>query len=292
VLIVAVEPVKASTEPLPESAFHVLAASCFVPVLRSLLRQSLDLSEQHKQLFVTIVRATRVLAVQPVLQPLLAHVKGDEDSQSLAHVLAEHASTLLSADEVTACDLASSVKAKLQSTVELVAPVVASEASSTSVTPTSAAVAASRASAEATYVAALKPHQFSSMSMETTSASGGPSGYRHKYASAVSSDKDASGSTRMTRIMRELRALKMSLPLCCGSSVFLRHDKKRPYIIQALISGPEDTPYDSGLFLFDVYCDPSYPSAPPKVNLMTTGGGSVRFSTSSRPHVSLQWLVF
>lgn len=275
----AVEPVKARSEPLPASVYPVLAASCFVPVLRSLLRQSLDLSEQHKQLFMTIIRATRVLAVQPQLQPLLAHVKGDEDSQSLAQVLSEHAATLLSVDEVTACDLASSVKAKLQSTVDLLAPVASSSAaSSVPVTPSSTTAVESAAFAEATYVAVMKPHQFSNMSMETTSASGGPASFRHKYASSLTGEKDASGSTRMTRIMRELRALKTSLPLCRGSSVFLRHDKKRPFLIQALISGPEDTPYDSGLFLFDVYCDPTYPSAPPKVNLMTTGGGSVRFS--------------
>jgi len=42
--------------------------------------------------------------------------------------------------------------------------------------------------------------------------------------------------------------------------------------------GPEDTPYSGGLFTFDIMCPADYPNAPPKVNLATTGGGSVRFN--------------
>lgn len=45
-----------------------------------------------------------------------------------------------------------------------------------------------------------------------------------------------------------------------------------------MIAAPTGTPYDSGLFEFDIYCPPQYPSVPPKVNLMTTGRGRVRFS--------------
>ena len=47
---------------------------------------------------------------------------------------------------------------------------------------------------------------------------------------------------------------------------------------QALIIGPEDTPYDSGAFVFDVYFPANYPGSPPTVLLRTTGGGSVRFN--------------
>ena len=97
-------------------------------------------------------------------------------------------------------------------------------------------------------------------------------------APQMEGEKSSAAPQRATRLMKELRALRGSLPLVAGSSVFLRHDKKRPYMLQALIAGPEDTPYDAGLFLFDVYCPPEYPTVPPKVNLMTTGGGSVRFS--------------
>merc|ERR1719359_1606943 len=45
-----------------------------------------------------------------------------------------------------------------------------------------------------------------------------------------------------------------------------------------MISGPEDTPYSAGCFIFDVLCPSDYPNVAPKVNLQTTGGGSVRFN--------------
>jgi ubiquitin-protein ligase len=43
-------------------------------------------------------------------------------------------------------------------------------------------------------------------------------------------------------------------------------------------AGPEDSPYENGLFEFDILLGASYPSAPPTVNFVTTGGGKVRFN--------------
>jgi baculoviral IAP repeat-containing protein 6 len=47
---------------------------------------------------------------------------------------------------------------------------------------------------------------------------------------------------------------------------------------RAMISGPDGTPYAGGLFIFDILCSSDYPNSAPKVNLCTTGGGSVRFN--------------
>ena len=44
--------------------------------------------------------------------------------------------------------------------------------------------------------------------------------------------------------------MRSSLPSTFGSSVLIRHDKARPYLMKALIFGPDDTPYDSGAFVF------------------------------------------
>ena len=51
-----------------------------------------------------------------------------------------------------------------------------------------------------------------------------------------------------------------------------------PLFPQVLITGPSDTPYANGCFLFDVYFPPDYPSVPMNINLCTTGQGSVRFN--------------
>ena len=50
------------------------------------------------------------------------------------------------------------------------------------------------------------------------------------------------------------------------------------HVLQVLITGPSDTPYANGCFLFDVYFPPEYPGSPMLVNLCTTGHGSVRFN--------------
>ncbi|ERE68114.1 ubiquitin-conjugating enzyme E2 Z-like protein [Cricetulus griseus] len=48
--------------------------------------------------------------------------------------------------------------------------------------------------------------------------------------------------------------------------------------IHALITGPFDTPYEGGFFLFVFRCPPDYPIHPPRVKLMTTGNNTVRFN--------------
>jgi len=49
-------------------------------------------------------------------------------------------------------------------------------------------------------------------------------------------------------------------------------------VLQCIITGPEDTPYANGCFLFDIYCPTEYPTVSPLMNLQTTGKGSVRFN--------------
>ena len=50
------------------------------------------------------------------------------------------------------------------------------------------------------------------------------------------------------------------------------------HLLQVLITGPSDTPYANGCFLFDVFFPAEYPSSPMLVNLTTTGHGTVRFN--------------
>jgi len=101
----------------------------------------------------------------------------------------------------------------------------------------------------------------------------------HHYRTQIEEDINGKVSkTRARRLNRELKALKKSLPLHFSSSIFLRVDPKRPFVLQALVTGPVRTPYESGCFLFDIYIPTGFPNEPPKVNLMTTGNGTVRFN--------------
>jgi ubiquitin-protein ligase len=49
-------------------------------------------------------------------------------------------------------------------------------------------------------------------------------------------------------------------------------------IMKFLVTGPSNTPYENGCFIFDVYFPPEYPNEPPLVHLETTGRGTVRFN--------------
>jgi len=69
-----------------------------------------------------------------------------------------------------------------------------------------------------------------------------------------------------------------TLPLSTGSSVWVRVCADRMDWCKAMISGPAGTPYENGLFVFDINLPADYPRVPPKVNLQTTGYGSVRFN--------------
>ena len=99
----------------------------------------------------------------------------------------------------------------------------------------------------------------------------------HTYFNQAKGD-ESSKRTNTKKIAKELKKLKLFLPLHRDAAIFVRFDKNKPFLMRALISGPPGTPYESGLFAFDMYCPPTYPEVPPKVLLLTTGKGTVRFS--------------
>jgi hypothetical protein len=47
-------------------------------------------------------------------------------------------------------------------------------------------------------------------------------------------------------------------------------------------AGPEGTPYACGFFVFTLGVSNDYPSSPPRVKLLTTGGGQVRDAVAQR----------
>ncbi|KAI9690249.1 MAG: hypothetical protein M1822_009210 [Bathelium mastoideum] len=84
-----------------------------------------------------------------------------------------------------------------------------------------------------------------------------------KHARSLShSPKD-----RIPRIVRELANLKTSLP----PGVFVRHATNRVDIWKVLIIGPSGTPYENGLFEFDVFFPGSYPKEPPSFYFVAAG---------------------
>jgi baculoviral IAP repeat-containing protein 6 len=74
---------------------------------------------------------------------------------------------------------------------------------------------------------------------------------------------------RMKKLLGEVASLRADLPF----GIFVRHGESRIDVMKVLIVGPKGTPYEGGLFEFDLICPSDYPQRPPMVQFRTTGGG-------------------
>lgn len=83
-----------------------------------------------------------------------------------------------------------------------------------------------------------------------------------------------SSSNRNTALMKSLDLLRKN-PL---SGVFIRHGMGRLDVMKVLIVGPPGTPYENGLFEFDLLCGNTFPAEPPKMLFRTTAGGTIGFN--------------
>ena len=115
------------------------------------------------------------------------------------------------------------------------------------------------------YCNVMKPLQFAMNELSSN----------HKFYNKKSNKPE---STAMKRIISEISLFKSGLPLNYESSIWVRISKTNMNIFTFLISGPKNTPYENGLFLFDAYLPHNYPQVEPSVLIITTGNGSVRFN--------------
>jgi baculoviral IAP repeat-containing protein 6 len=79
---------------------------------------------------------------------------------------------------------------------------------------------------------------------------------------------------RMKKLAAQVSGLRTSLP----EGIYVRHGSSRLDIMRVLIVGPKGTPYENGLFEFDLYCRNDFPLSPPLMSFRTTGNGTVRFN--------------
>lgn len=87
-------------------------------------------------------------------------------------------------------------------------------------------------------------------------------------------DKEAPSNQCLLRIKRDIMTIYNEPP----PGMFIVPDEKDMTKVHALITGPFDTPYEGGFFYFLLRCPPDYPIRPPRVKLVTTGDGRVRFN--------------
>ena len=95
---------------------------------------------------------------------------------------------------------------------------------------------------------------------------------RHRFSTQRKSSR-----LNTRKMFQEISSYKTSLPVEYGSGIYVRAMEGRFDLLRALIIGPEDTPYTNGCFFFDIFLK-NYPSEPPLLQFLTTGGGKVTFN--------------
>eukprot|EP00879_Flechtneria_rotunda_P026467 GHRR01028222.1.p1 GENE.GHRR01028222.1~~GHRR01028222.1.p1 ORF type:complete len:343 (+),score=131.99 GHRR01028222.1:32-1030(+) len=106
-----------------------------------------------------------------------------------------------------------------------------------------------------------------------------PGAYNSHFA-AMAAQSEGDASQKMRRLGRELRDLRgrTRLPVRAAAACLVRQDQERPDKVRCIITSPAGTPYEGGLFVFDVYFPAGYPNVPPLMVLETTGEGRARFN--------------
>jgi baculoviral IAP repeat-containing protein 6 len=84
---------------------------------------------------------------------------------------------------------------------------------------------------------------------------------------------------RMKCLILDITNLKTGLP----AGIFVRICSSRLDVMKVLIVGPGGSPYEGGLFEFDLLCPSNYPNEPPKMWFRTTGGGQAHFNPNLYP---------
>ncbi len=103
----------------------------------------------------------------------------------------------------------------------------------------------------------------------------------NKFANMLTNDTKKEGlihKDALKAISRELLSHSKNLPVEYGSSIYYRYSPENIRYHEFIITGPEDSPYDSGCFHFRMYNPSAYPNTSPFVSMTTTGHGSVRFN--------------
>lgn len=101
----------------------------------------------------------------------------------------------------------------------------------------------------------------------------------HHYRRNITDAKKHTVSNALAaRLGTEIPGLLEALPCAPEAAVYARCDEEQMSVLKVIITGPADTPYSLGCFLFDAFLPREYPNIPPVMSLQTTGRGLVRFN--------------
>jgi ubiquitin-protein ligase len=79
-------------------------------------------------------------------------------------------------------------------------------------------------------------------------------------------------SEKILKLKKELNIIKKSIEINSEASIFFWIEKNNLNKMKFIITGPANTPYDQGLYIFDMTLSPEYPTKPPLVHFSNHGG--------------------
>jgi baculoviral IAP repeat-containing protein 6 len=279
-------------EDMQQGLYATVEGSCLVPFLEQYLsNESLLDMARHMALYEALFNVVRALIQCSYLRGVLARLVGQSPSRVVMRLLelrAKQCRTLLKSVDgagVHAVDDTKLARIVVQLWEQLQPHVEQLEAMSRETEALERRLAndsgeAHAPTGDAGVLAALErryAEELAPLQFDEHDISGGSAYHGFHYAKNIAGERQIAREKTL-RAAQEQSALSTSLPLSLSSSVFVRIDSSRIDTLRALISGPDDTPYQSGCFLFDIFLPSSYPHQAPLVNLVTTGNGSVRFN--------------
>ena len=93
-------------------------------------------------------------------------------------------------------------------------------------------------------------------------------------------DESDKAKRDLTLIQSDVQMLIQALQVSSEGTIFIAQDQRKLYYLKALITGPVGSIYENGMFEFDIKIPAEYPLKPPKVKLVTTRQGQVRFNAN------------
>ena len=83
-------------------------------------------------------------------------------------------------------------------------------------------------------------------------------------------------SEKIARLKKEFNIIKKSIRVNSEASIFFWIDKNNLEKMRFILTGPSNTPYDQGLYIFDMTLSEEFPHKPPLVHF--SNNGAVRFN--------------
>jgi ubiquitin-protein ligase len=95
--------------------------------------------------------------------------------------------------------------------------------------------------------------------------------YQNEFSNFYYKDIITLDSEKLSRLKKEFNIIKKSLYVGQEASIFFWVEKNSLNKMRFIISGPTNTPYDCGLYIFDMTLKTGFPNTPPQVHFSNNG---------------------